>query len=347
MEQQREYWIDLAKALLIICVVLGHACPSGWEHQTIYAFHMPAFFILSGYLYKAHSWKQTARSLFIPILFFGIINLIYSYALNIGTNGLSLQAIGAYLGKSWQPFFVANHGAYHTPFTGQWFLIVLFLCRCLMGDLKMFDWTTKWRWQIMVVCILFTWLQPMIWEAYAAIQDWHLAKVIVCWPFLIIGTYIKEFKEKMLSLKAYQLLILLAAGLFLTIQNKAVDIYESSYGASPLLMYLNATLITLLICNGLSRLEKRLSLLYRPAEILSRGTLVILGCHSIIISLTTILLNHIGMGSSRLNYIPATLATIIITYPIIIFLLDKAPVLAGKRKVKRELKNKKGLLAKR
>ncbi len=56
----RKAYIDIAKALCIILVVLGHfnpSCtpPSGfWEHliKGIYAFHMPTFMFLSGLLYS-------------------------------------------------------------------------------------------------------------------------------------------------------------------------------------------------------------------------------------------------------------------------------------------------------
>lgn len=51
-------WVNLAKGIGIILVVIGHYSPenspSFWLHlhNFIYAFHMPLFFVLSGYLYK-------------------------------------------------------------------------------------------------------------------------------------------------------------------------------------------------------------------------------------------------------------------------------------------------------
>ena len=79
MEQikQRKDWIDWAKALLIWLMVLGHAGLSGYSREFVYAFHMPAFFIISGYLYKPHSWLRTLRSFGIPVICFSLINLCY------------------------------------------------------------------------------------------------------------------------------------------------------------------------------------------------------------------------------------------------------------------------------
>lgn len=42
----RFQWIDIAKGLLIMLVVTGH---SGIDAKYIFWFHMPAFFIISGF----------------------------------------------------------------------------------------------------------------------------------------------------------------------------------------------------------------------------------------------------------------------------------------------------------
>lgn len=42
-------WIDSAKGLAMICVVLGHMS-IGWMDDIVFAFHMPIFFVLSGYM---------------------------------------------------------------------------------------------------------------------------------------------------------------------------------------------------------------------------------------------------------------------------------------------------------
>ena len=46
----RAEWIDACRGAGILIVVLGHCNPP--FNKLIYSFHMPLFFILSGYLYK-------------------------------------------------------------------------------------------------------------------------------------------------------------------------------------------------------------------------------------------------------------------------------------------------------
>lgn len=48
--KQRLEFVDISKGFLIILVLLGHSSFS--LSRQIYWFHMPAFFILSGYLFK-------------------------------------------------------------------------------------------------------------------------------------------------------------------------------------------------------------------------------------------------------------------------------------------------------
>ena len=52
----RKYWIDVLRALGIILVVLGHVSKEPNTVIFIYAFHMPLFFLLSGFLFNRHRY---------------------------------------------------------------------------------------------------------------------------------------------------------------------------------------------------------------------------------------------------------------------------------------------------
>lgn len=59
VKKKRIVFIDIAKAICIILVVLGHYVPDNspdWYvtlHDIIYTFHMPLFMFASGYVYIA------------------------------------------------------------------------------------------------------------------------------------------------------------------------------------------------------------------------------------------------------------------------------------------------------
>ncbi|KXU87291.1 hypothetical protein CR51_35230 [Caballeronia megalochromosomata] len=89
VEKRRVGWIDAAKGIGIFFVVLGHSPLSYESRAFVYAFHMPLFFFLSGFLVaKANSLSMAdkARSLLFPYLLLCLIQLAifnaYEKALN-------------------------------------------------------------------------------------------------------------------------------------------------------------------------------------------------------------------------------------------------------------------------
>lgn len=65
--------VNIAKAIGIILVVWGHCTQTAWVSDTVYSFHMPLFFIISGYLFKDKYFenprlllKRKAHTLLLP-----------------------------------------------------------------------------------------------------------------------------------------------------------------------------------------------------------------------------------------------------------------------------------------
>lgn len=93
----REKWVDDVKVIACILVVLGHFFQSmtkanilpendlyKWFNMTIYYFHVPLFFICSGYLYQKHSkvndfksWKKNVAK---KVLALGVPYVTFSTA---------------------------------------------------------------------------------------------------------------------------------------------------------------------------------------------------------------------------------------------------------------------------
>ena len=57
-DKSRNNFISIAKAIGIILMVVGHSgCPA-IINSFLYIFHMPLFFILSGFFYKSKNLKD-------------------------------------------------------------------------------------------------------------------------------------------------------------------------------------------------------------------------------------------------------------------------------------------------
>lgn len=105
---ERKYWIDNLKVFGIFLVVLGHFTPNyklDFSAQYLYQFHMPLFFIISGYLAKDYKstvkiiLKKNCRRLLIPYfllvsLGWGFEWLLIGNECNWGGIYLHLKTIG-------------------------------------------------------------------------------------------------------------------------------------------------------------------------------------------------------------------------------------------------------------
>ena len=77
--EKRINYVDIAKGIGIILVLIGHISINNNINSIIYAFHMPLFFAISGFLYKEkkHFIKRKAKSILVPYFIFAILSYIY------------------------------------------------------------------------------------------------------------------------------------------------------------------------------------------------------------------------------------------------------------------------------
>lgn len=137
MKERLDY-IDWAKGILIILAVIGHVWQAGPVHNCIYAFHMPAFFVISGMLMrhtKAYE-KRYFRFLMDKIYAFGIPFLFFE-ALGVLTDiirhGVTLNIKG----------YIYNTVSLLYNDKNMWFIVALFLIEamfCAAKKLLKNDW---------------------------------------------------------------------------------------------------------------------------------------------------------------------------------------------------------------
>lgn len=125
MSKRLDY-IDKAKGILIILVVIGHIWQSGPVFNVIYSFHMPAFFVISGILMSVtRSYEKRFGDFLVSRLFSLGIPFIWIEFLgcitDIVRHGVTLNVKG-YL-----------HNTMYLQFNDPnlWFLLTLFLIELL------------------------------------------------------------------------------------------------------------------------------------------------------------------------------------------------------------------------
>lgn len=80
--KKRIGYIDIARGIAIILVVVGHACPKPLLYY-IYQFHLPVFFFISGIMYKSYyeehpveNFTKRLKAYYVPFLKYQLIFLV-------------------------------------------------------------------------------------------------------------------------------------------------------------------------------------------------------------------------------------------------------------------------------
>lgn len=148
-------WLDAAKGLGIILVVIGHVWTRGPVRDAIYAFHMPLFFIAAGYTSKpaplgAFAAKQW-RALGIPYVAF-LVCLLAADPLIEWSRG------HAPMFQSWQAAVRAGllgGTELRGPLTVFWFVPCLMLARVAQVVLyRLWPDPRDWRWAVAMAIVL-------------------------------------------------------------------------------------------------------------------------------------------------------------------------------------------------
>lgn len=139
--KKRIEWIDLARGIAIVAVVIGHSLGKyfpGYFGNFIFAFHMPIFFVLSGYLYKNKSkrllLKNSFLNLLIPYLTTIVIELVLLFFYKIFPNSIIAPSKTSSVKEFLISSIYASGGAVKVPYFNitlipigaLWFLVAMF-----------------------------------------------------------------------------------------------------------------------------------------------------------------------------------------------------------------------------
>ena len=325
--KQRVIWIDWAKAILIYLMVVGHCLPAPWQGTLIYAFHMPAFFMISGYLFHEHHWWKTMKSFVVPVAFFSMINFVIYLIPKLAKGTFSsVHLLEKVLVPFWGPGSLPADD-YIILFPGVWFIIALLLGRLLMGDLKMMSWVTKYWKQVFCILIMFLTLEPWL-IPDNPLRSYKFYLVIPSLPFMLLGYGMKDW-FKVDKIKPWMALIGCAAFVAISLFYGRAEILKCQYGNYYILYFLNAVLGSVVFFYISSKFRRNYII-----EIFSKGTLLILAFNIVLHSYISAAFTAVGFGFivNEKNLFPwfEALLIMLICYWPIKWMLNKYPVLLGK-----------------
>ena len=239
MTRTRIEWIDLVKGMAIILIILAHCFEyfsvnlgvKSFLLPIIYSFHVPLFFIASGFLFKVKGAsflqfiKKKLKTIILPYCTFALFIIAFDavkiYLLHTKDD---ISVIGDIKGM-----LVQNH------FNSLWFLACLFIIQLI----SFFAVRLKEKGLSILICVLFA--AALAYQLFINKKlPWCLDTVIFTLPFFLTGYLLKQngLYERIFKLKNLALFIpigLLATYLNYTFTDiRYVNIFHARYGILPL-----------------------------------------------------------------------------------------------------------------
>lgn len=250
MENKYYNWIDIAKGIGIILVILGHTCPGKTSHA-IFLFHMPLFFIISGYLFNFEKYqnnflalvKTSAKRLILPVL---IIYFIF-YPFNQASLPSLIYGSGKHLELSGFNISAIEYSA--------WFLYCLFVVRILLWTLiKLGSKLSINKFLLFIASFLCALLGSKLGEVF--FFPWSFDIALVALYLAYVGYLLRE--NNIMSLKKnHKISVAFFAAVIFFIDFKYFDLSMNEREYSNILISLNAAiLVTITIFYISDLLEK-------------------------------------------------------------------------------------------
>ena len=143
MGSKRLDWIDIAKGIAMILVIVGHTVPNPSPlRHAIFSFHMPVFFILAGYTFRPKPWREllsgSVSRLLVPYVVLALAWQVPTFLMSGAplTSGTLVAGLKTLVFASG----VDVPGLGVTAVGMAWFLAALFTSRLLFNVLvRLFD----------------------------------------------------------------------------------------------------------------------------------------------------------------------------------------------------------------
>lgn len=240
--RERIKWVDMAKAIGIFTIVLGHTVAEGTLKTCVYSFHIPLFFFLSGATFRVKEKpfgafvKDKALGLLVPYAVFALISQAV-YTLMQGMASSLIQAERSFsLAAGWTGILTgvveANRALWFLPCL---FLMSLMLYPIIRGLERRAPHARAFAVCAMAASVLFTVLDEYLfrigslpWKLDAAVK--LLAFPLGGWFFIRAAERIPLRKAALRACGLALLLIGCGSGIFL---NDRVMYLTAVYGNVP------------------------------------------------------------------------------------------------------------------
>lgn len=328
--------VDNAKAVGIVLVVVGHAPGIGQAvSQTIYGFHMPLFFFISGFLLQSHRLalplggylSSLWRTILVPYVFFFAIS--YLYWLPTHETGSKATVYSQY---AWyEPIYSLALGYGHTNVV-LWFFSCLAVTSLAYYLLRRVT-TEKGAFSVIALAaVLFILFRKPSWPRAL----WCIDVAVVALLFYAIGRWARDRVVLIKGITKSRIVVIaivaFTATVACTANNGRADLYELYFGSHPIL-FVPGALAGIVFVSAISAL-------FRAGTVtrwLSVNTIIVFPVHGLMFSLFTGVgvvvfgMPHEFKQSSIWFGVLYAIAALLLCYPVSAFIYRFFPFVFGRR----------------
>lgn len=308
------------KALGMLSIVFGHF---GVNHEYVYAFHVPLFFCISGFLSKIEKktdvfLKKMLWNYLFPMFLISFVNYLIGYV--IGNNHISFPY-----------FIIGGIIGLHDSLKEMWFVYTLLVLKVILQ----FNGNQK----ILILLIPLAFFVAYVLNAYdLLVMGKHILKihsglltVFLAYPFYIMG-FLLKIKKEVLSKNSTLVDFLLACFCVPIVYlcgkyNGCAFMVNHEFGDSLLLFTLGSVAGVVLVYAIAQMLSK---FKYNGIIDISNGTILILGFQLLFIGL----IYNIYKLNNIFFVVLASVLIMMVFIPIIRIVEKYCPILMGKYRIK-------------
>ncbi len=324
-------WIDAAKGIGIIFVVLGHIWLIGPGQKYISSFHMPLFFFLSGYIFSVGKYRNLKQFVYskvnrilIPYAWFSILSFLYWAIFERTVSGNPISPVTAFVN-----IFICQGADRHLPHNpALWFLPCLFIAElmfyCIARNIK--------REYVPIILLITSIASYFITRFFPGNFFWSTNVALTGMVFYGIGYVTHSTRRLLISSSGVIAFIFVGSimiGLFLSLKNTYVIMAACLYG--DYFYFYSAAFFNIAGIIAISVLLKRTAWLVY----LGRNSLTIFALHfpikRLVVGINGALLN-IPSEQVKASFLMSsidTIVTILILLPIICLIRSRFAFILG------------------
>lgn len=207
IDNKRNLTLDFAKGLAILLMVFDHIIGRG---KIITSFHMPLFFLISGYLLKEESWidtlKKKSKGLLLPYIRFSLLVLVVGFIKARLYLHATWQATGNYLLQKVLDTCMAR------DIWLLWFLLALFESILIYTGIRQIFSNRIWRSVAVILVFLGGYFLS---QKYGSDNFYYLDQGMMATLFIAIGDLAKRLpwerlhKNKIVGMSIWGIMLIL------------------------------------------------------------------------------------------------------------------------------------------